>query len=81
MKDLVEYIAKNLVSDKDAVLVEEVAASDGVVELKLTVNPKDMGIIIGRSGQMIKAIRRLLAVRAMTDNVRVDLQLNEPETR
>lgn len=36
-----------------------------------------MGIVIGRSGQTIKAIRKLLTVRAMADNVRVNLMLNE----
>ncbi len=77
MKDLVEYIVKNIVSNKEAVLVEE-QKNNGEDNLLLSVDPVDMGIVIGKGGQMIKAIRRLLTVRAMNENVRVNLQLNEP---
>ncbi len=78
MKDLVEYIAKSIVSKPDAVIVEEKETEPGVVELTLTVDPEDMGLIIGKGGQMIKAIRRLLTVRAMAEQVRVNLALAEP---
>lgn len=79
MKDLVEYIAKNIVSSPQAVVVEEKETEPEVIELTLSVDPKDMGMVIGKGGQMIKAIRKLLTVRAMADNVRVNLQLVEPE--
>lgn len=79
MKDLVEYIAKSIVTKPEEVLVEEKELEPGVVELTLTVNPEDMGLIIGKGGQMIKAIRRLLTVRAMAEEVKVNLQLAEPE--
>lgn len=78
MKDLVEYIVKNIVSNPDSVSVTE-EQGDQEVRLILTVAPEDMGIVIGKAGQNIKAIRRLLTVRAMADNVRVYLQLAEPE--
>jgi uncharacterized protein len=77
MSDLVSYIVKNIVSNKDAVQVEE-TNQDGFVNLLLTVDPADMGMVIGRSGQTIKAIRKVLTIRAMTDNIRVNLQLNDP---
>ncbi len=78
MKDLVDYIIKNIVTEPDVVLVEE-TSSNGEVNLLLTVAPADMGLVIGKGGQMIKAVRRLLTVRAINENVRVNLQLNEPE--
>jgi uncharacterized protein len=78
MKDLVLYIVKSIVSNPDAVVVNE-EAIDREVRLELQVAPEDMGIIIGKAGQNIKAIRKLLTVRAMADNVRVYLQLIEPE--
>ena len=79
MKDLVDYIAKNIVSKPEAVVIEE-TSNEGEVNLLLTVDTSDMGLVIGKGGQMIKAIRRLLTVRAMSENVRVNLQLNEPES-
>ncbi len=79
MKDLVEYIAKNIVSKPETVVVEEIELEPGVIEITLTVDPEDMGMIIGKGGQMIKAIRKLLTVRAMAEQVRVNLQLNDPQ--
>lgn len=76
MKELVEYTVKNLVTDPEAVVVEE-KISEGNVELSLRVAPADMGLVIGKGGQMIKAIRKLLTVRAMVENVRVSLYLVE----
>lgn len=78
MKDLVIYIVKSIVSNPDKVEVEE-DQQDSEIRLTLSVDPSDMGMVIGRSGQTIKAIRKLLTVRAMNDNVRVYLNLNEPE--
>jgi uncharacterized protein len=77
MKDLLDYIVRNLVSKPDAVVIEE-TSSAGNVELMLTVDPEDMGLIIGKGGQTIRALRKLLTVRAIAENVRVNLQLSEP---
>lgn len=78
MKDLLEFIVQNLVTKPDAVTIEE-QAQDGNVDLLLTVDPEDMGLIIGKSGQTIRAIRKLLTVRAIAENVRINLQLNDPQ--
>lgn len=76
MKDLVEYIVKQLVTNPDAVSVEE--TTDGTsVNLLLKVDNADMGIVIGKSGQTIKSIRKLLLVKAISDGVRVNLQLHD----
>ncbi len=74
MKDLLTYIVTGIVNNPDAVVVEE-SETEGNVELTLTVDPADMGIVIGKGGQTIRAIRKLLAVRAIAENVRVNLQL------
>src|SRR5581483_11663510 len=78
MQDLILYIVKNLVTKPEAVTVDE-QRDGGEVNLVLSVDPADMGMVIGKSGNTIKAIRKLLIVKAMADNVRVNLQLNEPE--
>lgn len=76
MREFVEYIVKILVTMPEAVVVEE-SSQDGIQTLILTVASEDMGLIIGKGGQTIKSIRKLLAVKAMTDEVRVDLRLND----
>lgn len=76
MKDLLEYITKNIVSNPDVVEIRE-ERDNGMVNLSLTVAPEDMGVIIGKSGQTINSIRKLLTVRAISENIRVNLQLNE----
>jgi uncharacterized protein len=77
MKELLEYIVKNLVSNPESVVVEE-ETSEGNINLYLTVHPDDMGIVIGKGGQTIHSLRKILTVRAIAENVRVNLQLNEP---
>jgi len=77
MKDLLEYIVTNLVSKPEAVKIEE-QRSNGEINLNLTVDPSDMGLVIGKGGQTIRAIRKLLTVRAIAEQVRVNLQLVEP---
>lgn len=77
MKELLEFIVKSLVSKPDSVLIDE--AKDGTdITFTLTVDPEDMGLIIGKGGQTIRSIRKLLTVRAIAENVRVNLQLNDP---
>lgn len=76
MQELVEYIVKSLVTNPEAVIVSE-RSEEGNIQLSLRVDPQDMGLVIGKGGQMIKAIRKLLTVRAMADNVRVSLYLEE----
>ncbi len=77
MKDLLNFIVVNLVSKPEAVLIDE-QSEEGNVNLNLTVDPSDMGLIIGKSGQTIRAIRKLLTVRAIAENILVNIQLIEP---
>lgn len=78
MKELLEYIVKSLVSNPDKVEIQE-ESSEGMVNFILKVDPQDMGVVIGRAGQTIKAIRRLLVTRALAENsnLRVNLNLQE----
>lgn len=77
MKDLLSFIVTGFVSKPEEVKIDEQIDS-GNVNLTLTVDPADMGLVIGKGGQTIKAIRKLLTVRAIVENVRVNLQLSEP---
>ena len=56
MKDLLLYIARNLVENPDAVSVKEIQG-DQELTLELHVAPDDMGKVIGRQGRIAKEIR------------------------
>ena len=56
MKEVLEYIARNLVDDPEGVNVTE-ERSEGTVILKLVVAPDDVGKVIGRGGRTARAIR------------------------
>ena len=76
MKDLVQYLAKALVSNPDAVEIKE-SADDGAQVLELKVAKEDLGRIIGRQGRTAKSIRTLLNAAASRDNRRVVLEIVE----
>ena len=78
MKELIEYIVKQIVNNPDAVIVDEQEGNE-MTNFTLSVDPADMGIVIGKAGQTIKAIRKILLIRAMAENKRVNLQILEPE--
>ena len=73
-KELVEYVAKSLVDDPEAVHVEETRDRDGIV-LELHVAEDDMGKVIGRNGSVAKALRTLLKVTAARDGEPVQLEI------
>ncbi len=70
MKEILEYIAKSLVDNPDAVVVTEETKEDTLV-LKLQVAQSDMGKVIGKSGRIAKAIRQVLNAAAARDKIKV----------
>ena len=74
MKELVEYIAKSIVNEPDAVNVDEETNEDGIT-LKLQVADDDKGRIIGKQGQIAQAMRTLLRVKAAKAATRVRLEI------
>lgn len=76
MKDILEYIVKNLVEDPDSVTVTE-EEIDGVVTLTITPSKEDMGKLIGKGGRVIRSIRNLMKIPAMKQNKKVQVQLAE----
>ncbi len=72
-----EYVVKSLVDNPDQVEIARSVDEMGVL-LTLTVAADDMGKIIGKEGNIAKAIRTLLRVVGMKHNARVNLKVNEP---
>ena len=60
MKDLLEYLARSLVDDPDAVSVDSFEEEDGSLVLELHVADDDVGKVIGRQGRTIAALRSVL---------------------
>ena len=75
MKPLVEFIARSLVDDPDAVeVVQREAGRTTIVEL--TVAPDDTGKVIGREGRVAKALRNVLRVAGNRQRRRVILEID-----
>ena len=74
MKELLLYMAKNLVDNPDAVSVNEITDEEGLV-LELRVAPEDMGKVIGRQGRIAKEIRTIIKTVAQRDGVKVAVDI------
>ena len=74
MKELLEFIAKSMVSDPDAVVVKETVNNDSVT-LELHVGENDMGKVIGKQGRIAKAIRTVIKAAASHEDKRVTVEI------
>ena len=74
MKELLIYIAKNLVNDPDAVNVTE-TVQDSEVVFQLRVAPDDMGKVIGRHGRIAKESRTLMKAAGNRENKKVTVDI------
>lgn len=77
-QEFLSFVVKSLVDNPNDVQIDRKVDEMGVL-LTLSINPADMGKIIGRQGNTAKAIRTLLRVIGMKNNSRVNLKINEPE--
>jgi predicted RNA-binding protein YlqC (UPF0109 family) len=73
-----EYVVKALVDQPDKVEITRTVDERGVL-LELTVDPEDMGKIIGKAGATAKSIRTLLRVLGAKDDARYNLKIVDPE--
>ena len=74
MKELLLYMAKNLVDDPEAVTVNEISDEDGTV-LELRVASGDMGKVIGRQGRIAKEIRTIVKTVAQRSGAKVTVEI------
>ncbi len=73
-----EYVVKALVDQPDKVEIKRTVDERGVL-LELTVDPEDMGKIIGKAGATAKSIRTLLRVLGAKDDARYNLKIVDQE--
>jgi uncharacterized protein len=74
VRDLVLWLARELVDDKDAVRVDAIERDRSTV-FELTVNPDDLGRVIGRGGRTAKALRAVLDAAARKEGRRAVLDI------
>lgn len=74
MKDLLLYIARNLVDNPDAVSVTEIPGEQETT-LELRVAPDDMGKVIGRQGRIAKEIRTVIRSCAQRTGQKVSVDI------
>jgi uncharacterized protein len=71
---LLEYLARRLVDDPDAVRVEEAEEDDSLV-LRLHVAPDDVGKVIGRQGRIARSLRTLVRAGGAHEGRRIVLEI------
>jgi uncharacterized protein len=76
--ELVDFVARSLVDDPDAVSVA-VRDEDGAQLIELHVAEDDMGKVIGRNGSVAKALRTLLKVVSAREGRAISLEIVQPE--
>ncbi len=74
MAELLEYLARQLVDEPDAVRVEPLDEGDTLV-LRLHVAPDDVGKVIGRQGRIARALRTIVRASSARENRRVVLEI------
>ena len=71
MRELLEFLARSLVAEPNAVEVHEVEEIDGEVVLELEVAEDDLGRVIGRGGRVANALRSVMKAAATREEKRV----------
>src|SRR5579864_1101088 len=73
-QQFVEFVVKSLVSKPDAVEVERRIDEKGVL-LELTVDPEDLGRVIGKRGATAQSLRTLLRALGTKNDARYNLKI------
>lgn len=77
MLSLTKYLVSNLVDNPDAVVIEENIDESSTHLISITVDPVDMGKVIGKGGKIINAVRELVKVKAIKQGLRVRVMLTD----
>ena len=75
MDKLLAKIVSEFVDHPEDVKTQETTLEDGTILVSLSVNPEDMGIVIGKGGKIAKALRHLLRIPGIKLGKRVNLEI------
>lgn len=71
--ELTEYLIKSLVKEPEMVSVKQFDDEEDVTVIQVLVNENDMGTVIGRNGNIAKAIRTIVQASAHDKKVKIDI--------
>lgn len=77
-QDVLEFVVKNIVNHPEDVKTERKIDEMGVL-ITLKINPQDIGLVIGREGSIVRALRTILRVIGLRNHARVNLKIEEPQ--
>ena len=78
MKDTLQFIVSSIVDNPDAVSINEEQA-DGITNLVITVDPNDIGKVIGKEGKVIRSIRNIMKIKAIKHGIRINVTIADNE--
>lgn len=76
MKKALEYIVSQIVDNPEKVEINE-QEENGMINFSITVDPSDMGKIIGKNGKVIRAVRNVAKISAIKQNKKINISLVE----
>ncbi len=76
-QEVLEKILASLVNNPQEIKVQRIIDEMGVL-LKIKLHPQDMGLIIGRNGERIKAIKAIIKAIGTKNHARVNIKIEEP---
>ncbi|HOD01269.1 MAG TPA: KH domain-containing protein [bacterium] len=76
MKEFLEFLLRQITSKPEEVKVTE-EKDDGIYFYHIKVAEDDMGVVIGKEGKTIKSLRNLAKAKAIKDNIRIQIVLEE----
>lgn len=76
-QEILEKILERLVNNPQDIKVQRLIDEMGVL-LKIKLHPQDMGLVIGRKGETIKAIKTIVKAIGTKNHARVNIKIEEP---
>jgi len=77
MENFLKYLLDNIIQNKEMLSIEKIEQSNADILFKITVANEDKGIIIGKKGKNIKAIRDILNILAKKEGKRISLKIED----
>ena len=79
MKELLEYILASIIDNKEITVSE--SEDEGSIILTIHAPQEEIGRIIGKGGKVINAMKQLVKIQAIKENLRVEINVEENEAQ
>lgn len=76
MLELIKYVVETFAENKEAIKYD-VAEDDRAVVITVTLDPSDMGKVIGRQGKIAKALRTIVRAASLKENKKYNIEIKE----